>query len=115
MASGGLMRVPADAATMMMTRGADVHQADYDREVTRRDREQDTRRQEKVCYQGEIHASQSLHVANMLPWHQQFDSSILASKNMPKPKAEKTSVLRTVIGRYVWHATHRNHVCNLKR
>ena len=44
------MCVPADAATVMMTRGADVYQAENDREVTRRNHEQDTQRQEKVCY-----------------------------------------------------------------
>jgi len=58
--------MPADVATVMMTRGVDVHQAENDREVTQRNREQDTQRQEKVCYRGEIHASQSLHVADML-------------------------------------------------
>ena len=91
-------------------------QAEYDHEVARRNREQDTRRQEKrdateakfasfePCTS--IPALQSLRVADIdfqLQWHRRFNSSIPASKDMPKTKAEKIPVLQEAIGRYLRH------------
>lgn len=91
-------------------------QAEYDCEVVRRNREQDARRQEKrdateakfAAFEPctSIPALRSLRVVDIdfqLRWHRWFDSSIPASKDMPKTKAEKISVLQQAIGRYIRH------------